>query len=228
MSDLILYAAIAGVLCLMLYFVLGKDVGESPDTQSPLMPREPSGGVGEPKMVQLDPQFNGPAGAGLSQIAQMDGDFSPAQFINGAAAAYSMILEAYAEGDKATLEGLLDDPVFKSYSAAIDAREAAGQTQSTDLARLISHKISFAERAGSAARIGVEFDAEMTAAIYDAQGELVEGDPDLLSRVTEVWTFERNLKSSDLNWLLSSVQEVGEDTPGSAPDFTPEDKPDDK
>lgn len=223
MSDLILFAAIAGVLCLMLYFVLGKDVGEPPETQSPLVPKEPSATFVEPKIVQLDPQFEGPAKAGLSQIVNMDSNFSPAQFLDGAGAAYSMILDAYAEGDQASLEGLLADPVFKAYSAAIDEREAAGQTQSTDLARIISHKIVMAERDGTVARIGVKFDAEMTAAIFDSQGELVDGDPDLLSRVTEVWTFERNLKSSDPNWLLSSVQEAGEDTPGSALDFTPED-----
>ena len=221
MSDLILYAAIACVLCLMLFFVLGKDVGESPDKKLfdkdlSLVP------VTEPQILPSDPHFSGPAGKGLTLISQADSSFSPAKFLDGAGAAYSMILEGYAEGDKETLKGLLDDAVYEAYAAGIDEREAKNLTQSTDLARLISSKLISAERAGSTGKISVEFDAEIAAAIYDTEGTLVEGDPDLLSRVVEVWTFERTLASDNPNWLLVSVTESGEDTFGSAPDFTPE------
>lgn len=227
MTELIIYAAIACVVCFMLYIVLGKDSGGPTDPPS-FLSVKPSGTAAEsgvqPKeyIAPLDPEFSGPAGTGLTAIAQADREFSPKEFLEGAKGAYAMILEGYAEGDKDTLGSLLAAPVLEAYCAAIDAREAKGLTQTTDLARLISSKIIAADKSGKIASISVEFDAELASALTDAEGAVVEGDLDLLSRVTEVWTFERAFVSSDPNWLLVSVAEAGEDTFGSAPDFTPD------
>ena len=58
---------------------------------------------------------------------------------------------------------------------------------------------------GKTAQISVLYEAELTSALMNAEGEVVQGDPDILSSISEIWTFERNLKSSDVNWLLSDV-----------------------
>ena len=58
---------------------------------------------------------------------------------------------------------------------------------------------------GKMARIEVLYESELTSALMDKEGNVVQGDPDILSSVSEVWTFERNVKSSDMNWRLSDV-----------------------
>jgi len=95
--------------------------------------------------------------------------------------------------------------VYKVYEEAIVAREADNLTQVTDLGRLRKASIKEAVLEGKLARIEVLYEAELTSALMDAEGNVIQGDPDVLSSISEVWTFERNLKSSDINWRLSDV-----------------------
>lgn len=205
MYEVILYAAIATIVCVMLYTVLGKSVGQGPEAGIDI-----SKGLSRPDAI-VAPLDEATPKTGLDAIAQADPDFSPAFFIDGAKAAYSMILEAFASGDRDQLKGLLTDDVFKVYDEAIEAREADNLTQVTDLGRLRRAAIESSNLEGKLAHISVLYESELTSALMNAEGEVVQGDPDILSSVSEVWTFERNLKSSDMNWRLSDVAPSGGD-----------------
>ena len=202
MYEVILYAAIATIVCVMLYTVLGKSVGQGPesgvDAEKML-----SGNGNEPAIVA--PVNEAEVPSGLDAIARMDAGFSPAVFITGAKAAYSIILEAFAAGDREQLKSLLTPDVYGVYAQAVEDREAQNLTQVTDLGRLRKAAIQDSELNGKIATISVLYDAELTSALMDAEGNIVQGDPDILSSISEVWTFERDLKSSDLNWRLSDV-----------------------
>ena len=198
MYQVVLYAAIATIVCVMLYTVLGKSVGQGPEAGIDLMKKNP-------KPAIVPPVDDGTPKTGLDAIAQADPNFSPAYFMDGAKAAYSMILEAFASGDRDQLKELLTKDVYKTYSDAIDAREADNLTQVTDLGRLRHAAIQDSNLEGKTAQISVLYEAELTSALMNAEGEVVQGDPDILSSISEIWTFERNLKSSDVNWLLSDV-----------------------
>lgn len=203
MYEVILYAAIATIICVMLYTVLGKSVGQGPESGFDAEKALKNLQNKDKKVVQL----NTPAGppSGLEAIAAADTNFSPAYFMDGAKAAYSMILEAFAAGDREQLESLLTPDVYKIYAAAIDARDADELTQVTDLGRLRKAMIKDAVLDGKMARIEVLYESELTSALMDKEGVVIQGDPDILSNVSEVWTFERNVKSSDTNWRLSDV-----------------------
>ena len=203
MYEVILYAAIATIICVMLYTVLGKSVGQGPESGIDAEKAIKNYQNKDNKVVQL----NTPAGppTGLEAIAAADTNFSPAYFMDGAKAAYSMILEAFAAGDKEQLESLLTPDVYETYLGAIKTREAEGLTQVTDLGRLRKAMIKDAVLEGKMARIEVLYESELTSALMDKEGNVVQGDPDILSSVSEVWTFERNVKSSDMNWRLSDV-----------------------
>lgn len=203
MNDVILYAAIATLVCVMLYSVLGKSVGQGPE--SAIDPKNFMGGNDDGDKSPEPRRESDQGIPGLSDIMNADRDFSPAGFLDGAKGAYSLILEAFAEGNREQLKDLLTPDVYEVYDAAITGREEQNLTQVTDLARLKDARIVDAEKAGSAARVSVEFDAELSSALMDADGQTVEGDPDMLASVSEVWTFERKLKSKDPNWLLSDV-----------------------
>lgn len=203
MYEVILYAAIATIVCVMLYTVLGKSVGQGPESgfDAEKAIKDMSGN--DNKVVQLNKPTSPPTG--LEAIAAMDSNFSPAYFMDGAKAAYSMILEAFAAGDKEQLESLLTADVYKVYEDAIYAREKDDLTQVTDLGRLRKAMIKEAVLDGKMARIEVLYESQLTSALMDKNGNVVQGDPDVLSNVSEVWTFERDLKSSDINWRLSDV-----------------------
>ncbi len=203
MYDVILWAAIATIVCVVFYSVLGKSVGKGPE--SSVDPTKLFEKESNTPLPVIDPVADDLGFPALRDIAAADPGFTPAYFIDGAKGAYSMILESFASGDKDDLKDLLTPSVYEVYAAAIDERLSENLTQVTDLARLIDAEIVDATKTGSTAHISVEYTAELSSALVDADGQTVQGDPDLLSRVSEVWTFERDLKSKDLNWRLSDV-----------------------
>lgn len=221
MYEVILYAAIATVVCVMFYSVLGKSVGKGPEES--IDPEDFMAGPKPAKPSIVTPISPEMESKGLGAIAKRDPDFSPAYFIDGAKQAYSMILEAFAAGDKDSLANLLSEETLETYVEAIDEREKAGHTQVTDLGRLSKASIKSARIEGNMAQIDVLYEADLTSALLDADGNVVQGDPDILSSISEVWTFERELKSSDPAWRLCDVAPSEGDELEADP--TPDTKP---
>ncbi|MGB3455544.1 MAG: Tim44/TimA family putative adaptor protein [Litorimonas sp.] len=209
MFEVVLYAAIAAVICVAFYSVLGKSVGKGPDDAF-----KPNEVFGDPA-ADADRAMNSAVAPdpeevedeiGLRAIAQAEPDFSPARFIDGAKTVYSMILEAFASGDRDTLRDLLTEEVYAVYDEAIAAREAQSLTQVTDLGRLRTSQIKSARIEDGIAYIRVLYEADIASALRDADGELVDGDPDMLASISEYWTFERPVGSDDPAWRLSEVE----------------------
>ncbi len=237
MSDILLYAILTIIVGGLLYSVLGKDVGQDPNQRPNKKPGQgkdandvmesffgnPAKTKAPPKPAPQEPAFIGPSAEGLGQIAAADASFSLPHFLDGAKGAYGMILEAFAQGDKDTLAALLTDEVKDRYFAAIDELAAKGLTQKTDLARLIDAEVVSAEKIGKTAIIRVAYFAELATALTDKDGKVVEGDLDMLSRVREIWSFERTLGSKDPNWKLSGVEPHTSSNPeNGGPDHSPD------
>ena len=228
--EVIIWAALATVTCVVMYSVLGKQVGkggtdDALDLDKIFKPKSETNPNGS-NVVPL----NSKPKTIFSPIQALDSEFTESHFLNGAKAAYSMILEAFASGDKDLLKSLLTDDVYVVYEDAISARESKNYRQVTDLGRLKSAKIKDVKMDGAIARIHVVYDAELTSALLNEAGDVVEGDPDVLSSISEVWEYERNLKGSDPNWLLADVVPSSGDTleadpsPDTKPDTTKEKK----
>ena len=60
-------------------------------------------------------------------IVRADPSFDVEHFVVGARAAYELIVNAFAKGDREALRALLTPRVYDSYAAAITAREAEGR-----------------------------------------------------------------------------------------------------
>ncbi|GGX75182.1 hypothetical protein GCM10011309_26740 [Litorimonas cladophorae] len=204
MFDVMIYAALATIVVVVFYSVLGKQTGFGG------VPEEKSDpvdfGMDDPNRKNDSPPDPDVERLGLSGITRLDPSFTIAHFMHGATAAYSMILEAYASGDRDLLKDLLTADTFEIYDEAITAREAADQTQVTDLGRLRKATIKAARVEGSVGHISVIYEADLTSALLDAEGTVIMGDPDVLSSISEVWEFERDLKGRDLNWRLAAVE----------------------
>jgi predicted lipid-binding transport protein (Tim44 family) len=237
MQDILLYAILTIIVGGLLFSVLGKDIGNDPTQKRDGDPKRGKNAtdalesfLGNPNKNNKQsvgapekPIYSGPAAEGLKQISAADTMFNLAQFLDGAKGAYGMILEAFAAGDKDTLAALLTDDVKDRYFAAVDDLEAKGLTQTTDLARLIDTEVVSAEKTGKIGTIRVAYFAELATALTDKDGKVVEGDMDVLSRVREIWSYERVLKDKNPNWRLSGVEpHTAEGSDADGPDHSPD------
>jgi predicted lipid-binding transport protein (Tim44 family) len=143
-----------------------------------------------------------PVAAGLTQVKIADPSFEPETFTTGARAAYEMVVTAFAEGDRETLRNLLNDEVFENFSGAIEEREKEGQTLESSIVSIKGTDIVEAGLNGTVAEVTVKFATEMITALRDKDGELLPGQMTSTRLVTDIWTFARDTKSRDPNWLL--------------------------
>ena len=149
-----------------------------------------------------------PLAGGIEKIAAVDPGFSPRSFLEGARIAYEMIVQAFADGDKKALKPLLSREVFDGFSAAIDTRQRNGETLESKFVGIDNSKIVAAELAGKKASVTVRFISDLIAATRSRAGDVIDGDAAKVRRITDVWTFERDVASRDPNWRLVSTEGV--------------------
>ncbi len=143
-----------------------------------------------------------PVGAGLTKIKLADHNFEPSQFTEGAKAAYEMIVDAFATGDKEALQPLLSEQVYDNFVSAIDDREDRGHTLETKIVAINAAEIVEAEMKGKNAEVTVKFVSEMVSVTRDEDGEVLSDQPGGTREVTDIWTFARDTRSRDPNWQL--------------------------
>lgn len=144
--------------------------------------------------------------AALAEICAADRGFEEDAFLSGAKVAFELIINAFASGDSSQLKNLLSDQVYGDFTAAIRDRAAEERLMETTLVSIEASNIIEAEMAGRTARITVKFTSEQISCARDADGNVVEGDPEHVARVIDIWTFERNVRSRDPNWWLAETR----------------------
>ena len=212
--QILFFAGLAIFLAVQLYRVLGRPTGRTHEEHvreereraaaAPARNDSPVAGIDDARPATS--AFSGPAGEGLAAIAQADRSFDPSNFAEGAKHAYTMIVEAYARGDREALEPLLSERVFKAYEASITQRETADQTLVTEIERLKRSEIVEASLNDNRAKVKVAFSAELASELRGPDGKAVDGDLTLLKTVDEIWSFERDVTSDNPNWRLSAVK----------------------
>lgn len=208
--DIVLFAMVAVFLGLRLRSVLGRRTGAEPPAPEfrppPARPtgdtvvelptrRRPSNGSGEDEMAFA-----------LQRIAASDPRFTPESFVEGAKRAFAMVIAAFAKGDEQTLKPLLSEEVFGNFHQAIEARRQAGETSFSELTEIVSADILEARSDGPTARISMRFVSRQLILVKDAGGAVVEGNADRPVRIVDLWTFARDLRSADPNWLLVATR----------------------
>ncbi len=144
----------------------------------------------------------------LREIAAADPSFEIDSFLKGAKVAYETVVTAYAGGDRQTLRNLLAPEVFESFSAVITERETREETTEFSFVGILSADITDASFSGQMAHVTVRFVSELVTAVRDRLGNVVEGDLKSVRRVTDVWTFERDVRSPNPNWRLVATDSV--------------------
>jgi predicted lipid-binding transport protein (Tim44 family) len=152
--------------------------------------------------------FEQGAAAGIRSIVSADPTFDVARFLEGAQAAYKMVLEAFWRGDRDELKWLTGDQVRGAFEAAIAEREAAGHTLDNRLVAIERAAIEDARLDGRIAEIDVKFDAFAVAVTRNAEGEVVAGSLSDAIPTHDVWTFRRTVGGTDPNWLLVETDDA--------------------
>ena len=212
--DIILFAMVAAFLVLRLRSVLGRRTGNerrrdlfvrgstpATDKTGPnnivALSRRPTAAA----LSSAPPPANTVAG-GIAQITAVDPGFEAPGFLDGARGAFEMIVEAFAKGDKSVLRPLLSDDTYQPFAGAIDEREAAGETLETRIEKLKDIDIIEAGMDGRNARVTVRLVSDQINVLRAHDGSVVDGDPQNVIEKTDFWTFARDTRSSDPNWLL--------------------------
>jgi len=143
---------------------------------------------------------------GLRAIRDADPTFEPATFVDGAKMAYEMIVMAYADGDRKTLKNLLSREVYDGFVQAIGEREQRSEKIQSSFVGIDKAEVVGAEIKGSEAHITLRIVSELISATRNAAGEVIDGDPETVAEVKDVWTFARDTKSRDPNWKLVATE----------------------
>lgn len=216
MVGIVLLAMVAAFLALRLYMVLGKRSGheqalppkpvEERQLQTPALRAVPdaSAEAAPPADSVIDPS----ATSGVRAILAADSSFDVARFLDGAKSAYRMILEAYWKGDEEELAWLTGPDVRESFAAAIAERTAAGHVLDNRMISIETARIEAARLDGKTAFVTVHFTADIAAITKNGDGEVVAGSMDDAVETNDSWTFSRNLRESDPNWVLVETDEA--------------------
>ena len=213
--DIILFAMIAAFLVYRLGSVLGKRTGHERQGREPFGRaggKDSSGADAGNDNVLSMPQREAPPveeepdtplGAAITQVKLADSGFTRKGFLDGARAAFEMVITAFALGDMKTLQSLLSSEVYDNFAEAIKTRERANQTRETtlvgiDVAEIIEAKLE----ENRYADVTVKFISQQVNATRDEENNVVDGDPNAIEKVTDIWTFRRDTRAPDPNWQL--------------------------
>jgi predicted lipid-binding transport protein (Tim44 family) len=184
----------------------GNDPASHPDNNVIQLPGNDN--QDEPQVSSIEDDFPVEIVAGVNEIRLLDPGFDIEQFLDGAAGAYEMVINAFAREDYATLRQLLADHIYDDFGAAIRDREQKGETLETTLVTIHDVEPIEVRMDGSQAEITIKFTSEMTNVLKDPEGEIISGSADITDDVIDIWTFARDVRARDPNWPLIATRKA--------------------
>ncbi|MEM8555388.1 MAG: Tim44/TimA family putative adaptor protein [Pseudomonadota bacterium] len=149
------------------------------------------------------------AAEALANMKAADPSFVVGEFLEGARGAYEWILMAFEKGDLGEVRDFLAPEVHDGFLDVIEERERQGLTVEANFVGVRELTLIGAhyDEATGEGEVVVKFVAELTSVVRNADGEILEGDPNQIKRQRDVWTFGRIMTSDDPNWQLVATGE---------------------
>ena len=188
--DIVLLAIVAGIIILRLRNVLGKGAEDS--------------AVRAKKSVVVDAQFEDVNPSRSEENINLK-EFKEETFLKGAQAAYEMIVNAFAAADKKTLKDLTSPEVYKSFIGVLDERKTKKYVNQFTFIGIKKAKIENVYKKDSFYTVKTRFVSEIISCIKDANNNIIEGSPEEIQTVNDVWSFSRDLSSDDPTWHLTEI-----------------------
>ncbi len=209
--DLVLFGMIAAFLVLRLRSILGRRQGFERTADPRAAARPPVAevptidAVAERVPARALPDPVGPVGQALTRMQAVDPNFQAMRFLDGAEAAFKLIVADFAAGNRDALRPLLSDETFAAFESAIAAREAAGETHRQEVRAIHAATIEAADLRGTIADISVRFVTDQVNLTTGRDGAVLQGT-DAVTEIVDLWIFERNLGLADPTWRLVAAR----------------------
>ena len=186
--DIILLAMFAGFIILRLRNILGRKTGHQSKPMSRYFPK----GMEVLKDIENNEAIKS---GNIDEEAKK-------QFLKGADIAYEQIITFFAKGDKKSLKSLLSKNLFSDFSQVIDERKQKELKYETTFIGVKSSKILEFKKIENIYKVTVNFVSEIITCVRDKNNQLLEGNPDTIKTVNDVWKFSKNMWSQDPTWYL--------------------------
>ena len=185
--DIILLAMFAGFIILRLRNILGRKTGHQGKSVNRYFPRN---------QILKDIENNDAIKSGnVDEEAKK-------QFLKGASVAYEQIITSFAKGDKKSLKSLLGKNMFEDFSEVIDERNKKNVKYETTFIGIKSSKILEFKKIENIYKVTVNFVSEIITCVKDKDNKVIEGNPDTIKTVNDVWKFSKNMWSQNPTWYL--------------------------
>ena len=188
--DIILLAIMAGFILLRLRSTLGKGADN--------MPMKARFAQTQAKEEFVKTTVN-------DEPKQDESKFNEKTFVKGAEAAYEIIINAFAQSDRKTLKPLLTKDLYKSFDDVIKERSVKKITSDMTFIGIKETKVLDVNVVGSVHKVKTKFVSEIVNCLKNDKGEVIEGNPEQIKLVTDVWVFQKDLKSNDPTWYLTEL-----------------------
>jgi predicted lipid-binding transport protein (Tim44 family) len=186
--DIILLAMFAGFIILRLRNILGRKTGHQGKPMNRYFPKGME--------VLKDLENNEAIKSGnVNEEAKK-------QFLKGAEIAYEQIITSFAKGDKKSLKSLLEKNMYTRFSDVIDERINKSVKYETTFIGLKSSKVLEFKKIENIYKVSVNFVSEIITCVKDKNNKIIEGNPDTIKTVNDVWEFSKNMWSQDPTWYL--------------------------
>ena len=185
--DIILLAMFAGFIILRLRNILGRKTGNQ-GKQRRYFPK----GLEVLKDIENNDAIRS---GNVDENAKKE-------FLKGAEIAYERIITSFANGDKKSLKTLVEKNMFGRFSEVIDERKNKQLKYETTFIGIKSAKILEFKKIENIYRVTVNFVSEIITCVKDKNNQIIEGNPDTIKTVNDVWKFSKNMWSQDPTWYL--------------------------
>jgi len=186
--DIILLAMFAGFIFLRLRNILGRKTGHQRKTINKYFPK----GLEVLKDIENNDAIKN----------NLVDENAKKKFLKGAKIAYEQIITSFAKGDKKSLKVLLEKKMFARFSEVIDERKNKQLNYETTFIGIKSAKVEEFKKMENIYRVTVNFVSEIVTCVKDKNNKLIEGNPDTIKTVNDVWKFSKNMWSQDPTWYL--------------------------
>ena len=186
--DIILLAMFAGFIILRLRNILGRKTGHQEKPENRHFPR----GLETLKDIENNEAIKS---GNIDEEAKK-------QFLKGADIAYEQIITSFAKGDKKLLKSLLGKEMFEDFSKVLDDRKKNLHKYETTFIGIKSSKILEFKKIENIYKVTVNFVSEIITCVKDKNSKIIEGNPDTIKTVNDVWKFSKNMWSQDPTWYL--------------------------
>ena len=188
--DIILLGMIAGFIILRLRSILGRKTGHESKVYPSFVEKKFTISKNDLKPIKHNHET-------------LEGK-NKKEFLKGAEIAYETILTSFANGDVKKLKSLLTSTMNNNFSGAIDVRNKEKINSEFTFIGVKESSVEKYEKIKDDLFATVKFVAEVIS-VKKKENKIVEGNPDKIKFVKDVWKFTRNINNKSPNWYLAEI-----------------------